>query len=97
MNIDNQDNKDSKDKERLKWACRRGMLELDLFLVPFFENNYEIFTLDEKNNFTQLLKEDDPSLLTWLMAEKAVDNPQFAELIEKIRQYRLSRATGSIL
>ena len=25
------------DKARIKWACRRGMLELDVILLPYFE------------------------------------------------------------
>ena len=30
-----------KDKRRLKWACRRGMLELDVLFEPFVEQAYD--------------------------------------------------------
>ena len=27
----------AEEKARIKWACRRGMLELDVVIMPFFE------------------------------------------------------------
>ena len=35
------------DTNRLKWATRRGMLELDLILLPFLENVYPTLTAKE--------------------------------------------------
>ena len=29
------------EKSRLKWACRRGMLELDVIFMPFLEHEFE--------------------------------------------------------
>ena len=29
------------EKSRLKWACRRGMLELDVIFMPFFEHEFD--------------------------------------------------------
>jgi antitoxin CptB len=34
-----------KEIERVRWRCRRGMLELDIVLARFVENHYR--TLDE--------------------------------------------------
>ena len=28
-------------KARLKWACRRGMLELDVLFIPFVDEAYD--------------------------------------------------------
>ncbi len=52
---------------QLRWACRRGMLELDLILLPFLEN--VLPTLDEsyKLKFEQLLECEDQDLFAWLM------------------------------
>ncbi len=69
---------------RIRWACRRGMLELDLFLLPFFEHHYQ--DLDEKmqQTFIQLLSCDDPDLFAWLMG-KSKPLAQYTFIVEKIR------------
>lgn len=34
-------------KARLRWACRRGMLELDVLLMPFVEEGYDALSAEE--------------------------------------------------
>ncbi|MGB2041675.1 MAG: succinate dehydrogenase assembly factor 2, partial [Porticoccaceae bacterium] len=38
-------------KNRLMWASRRGMLELDLILQPFVENTYDSLAEDDQLRF----------------------------------------------
>lgn len=54
-------------KPKLRWACRRGMLELDLLLAPFVEHGYDALTLEQKQDFERLLACDDPDLFAWFM------------------------------
>lgn len=54
-------------KPKLRWACRRGMLELDLLLAPFVEQGYDALTLEQKQDFERLLACDDPDLFAWFM------------------------------
>lgn len=75
--------------ERMRWACRRGMLELDLFLVPFFEACYSELSSKEKETFAFMLSATDPELMSWLMAHSIPHKQEVAELVEKVRQYRL--------
>lgn len=53
-------------RNQVRWACRRGMLELDWLLLRFFEAYYD--TLDEaaQRIFFTLLTEEDPVLHAWL-------------------------------
>ncbi|MBN9287105.1 MAG: hypothetical protein BGO43_12025 [Gammaproteobacteria bacterium 39-13] len=81
---------ENKTAERIRWACRRGMLELDLFLVPFYEHCYISLSEVEKKVFSELLTATDPELLSWLMAHNAPENEEVALIVNKIRQYRLS-------
>lgn len=81
--------------ERIKWACRRGMLELDLFLVPFFEHCFIDLSDQEKSTFQTLLKETDPSLLSYLMGHQEASDLKWSQLIEKIRSFRLQRTLDS--
>ncbi|HBC58648.1 MAG TPA: hypothetical protein DCZ03_15925 [Gammaproteobacteria bacterium] len=69
---------------RIRWACRRGMLELDLFLLPFFENDYQNLDKHKQQTFIQLLSCDDPDLFVWLMG-KSPPPQKYTLIIEDIR------------
>ena len=58
---------------RLKWQCRRGMLELDVLLGRFVENRWS--TLDEslKQEFEDLLNFSDQQLQQWLCEGREAD------------------------
>ncbi len=58
---------DINNKARIHWACRRGMRELDISIMPFFEHEYDSLSDDEKRIFIRLLECDDPDLFNWLM------------------------------
>lgn len=71
---------------RLKWACRRGMLELDVLFMPFVESGFE--QLDEKHQliFERLLTCDDPDLYAWFMGHLKCDDEEFKAMIGHILQ-----------
>lgn len=75
----------------VKWRCRRGMLELDLFLQPFFENCYSSLNYNEKIDFIDLLEESDVDLFQWLMVKSESEVSRFNHLIILIRSYRLGK------
>ena len=54
------------DKQHLRWQCRRGMLELDLLLNQFLEEQYDLLDERDKLSFIELLKENDQDLYGWL-------------------------------
>lgn len=68
---------DPKEKARIAWHCRRGMLELDLILQRFLEHHLENLSKEELESFNSLLTCTDPELFSWLMG---YDNPQDKEL-----------------
>ncbi|MEN6585844.1 MAG: succinate dehydrogenase assembly factor 2 [Sulfuricella sp.] len=47
---------------RLRWHCRRGMLELDLVLARFLEENYAGLTAQQRQEFENLLQLEDHEL-----------------------------------
>ncbi len=75
---------------RVQYQCRRGMLELDVFLMPFCANCFVGLTETQQQLFIELLKEPDPDLFTWLMGYGEAKN-EYIKLIEKIRHYQLSK------
>lgn len=70
---------------RIKWACRRGMLELDLILIPFFENNFAMLTQEQKQAFIALLGQPDPDIFNWLMGYAVPEPFELKEIVELIR------------
>ena len=46
---------DINNKARIHWACRRGMRELDISIMPFFEHEYDSLSDDEKRIFINWL------------------------------------------
>ncbi|TKI03791.1 FAD assembly factor SdhE [Martelella alba] len=74
MDIDN--------KARVHWACRRGMRELDIALMPFFEHDFDSLDGEDKALFVRLLQCDDPDLFNWLMNH---GEPQDSGLQKMIR------------
>ncbi|HTM63386.1 MAG TPA: succinate dehydrogenase assembly factor 2 [Gammaproteobacteria bacterium] len=75
---------------RLKWACRRGMLELDVLLGNFLENHYPELTDDDKRLFIMLLEYTDPEIFSWLMGKAIPTDQQLARITEIIRKHAKS-------
>jgi antitoxin CptB len=71
---------------RLRWQCRRGMLELDLMLQAFIDNSYMDLAEDEKAAFQELLSYPDQELLELLLENQQVANKDVANVRDKIRQ-----------
>ena len=74
------------EKSKLYWAARRGMLELDIFLMPFVENQYELLADEDKRSFRALVECTDMELYVWL-SNKEPAPEQFTTIVNKIRKY----------
>ena len=42
---------DKYNKLRIEWDCRRGMLELDKIIMPFYKTHFDQLTDDKKDIF----------------------------------------------
>ena len=71
-------------KPKLRWACRRGMLELDVLLAPFVEHGYDALTEPEKHIFERLLACDDPDLFAWFMGHGKSTDPELQAMVNII-------------
>ena len=60
------------------------MLELDLLLLPFFDEVFRSLPDDEKSAFMLLLEQDDPDLLFWFSQKGEPDDPALRALVKKI-------------
>ncbi len=72
---------------KIRWQCRRGMLELDIMLLSFFDAQYSCLTLADQQAFVRLLKESDPSLHALLSGSTVSSDPIIADIIRKITKH----------
>ncbi len=70
---------------RLRWKCRRGMLELDLLLRAFINGGYAQLDAAQRARFDQLLDYPDALLLEWLMGRIRPTDKDVVQLVDKIR------------
>jgi antitoxin CptB len=75
-------------KNRLLWACRRGMLELDLILLPFVENVYDNLEENDKLRFQVLLECEDQNLFMWFMKRDEPTDSDMQRIVKLIRDSR---------
>ena len=71
-------------KARLKWACRRGMLELDVLFIPFVDEAYDGLTAKDQRTFERLLTEQDPDLFSWFMGHKTCEDSELNAMVQFI-------------
>ena len=72
------------DKQKIFWHSRRGMLELDLLLVPFVDDVFAQLDHEEQVLYSKFLEEEDQDLFAWLLGTAAPPNEAFKKIIAKI-------------
>ncbi len=70
----------------LKWRCRRGMLELDVFLQRFLQHGYAELDAGERETFFELLDYPDQELLELLLGQIHALDPAHNAIAERIRR-----------
>jgi succinate dehydrogenase flavin-adding protein (antitoxin of CptAB toxin-antitoxin module) len=73
------------DLDRIRWRCRRGLLELDLILKRFLENHFDRLDALQRDLFNQLLDESDNDLLDWTLGRKEPFESRYRPLVELLR------------
>ena len=71
-------------KARIRWACRRGMLELDVLFMPFVDEAWDNLTDQQKAIFERLLEGDDPELFAWFMGHEECKDEELNSMVQLI-------------
>jgi len=69
---------------QIRWHCHRGMRELDLLLLRFFDQHYQHLSSAEQQAFVQLLDHDDPDLLAWLLQQAQPEDEELKQIVKRI-------------
>ena len=80
---------DERALSKLKWRCRRGLLENDLFIERFFQRHERELTVRQANALNGLMDLSDNDLLDLLLARKEPeaeqDVPEVHEVLRLMR------------
>ena len=88
---------DERALSKLRWGCRRGLLENDLFIERFFDRHADSLTETQAEGLRVLMDEADNDLLDLLLRRKepqnALDRPDVHEVLGLLRKPDNSRTT----
>ncbi len=73
--------------KRIYWASRRGMLELDLVLMPFVEQRLRELDMVDQQRYRALLECEDTELFAWFLQRQIPQDAEHATIVEKILDF----------
>jgi antitoxin CptB len=69
---------------RLRWHCRRALLELDLVFQRFWQHQGEVMDEQDEAVLTRLLALEDHDLWALISGKTATDDAQLAGMIDRL-------------
>ncbi len=72
-------------KLRIEWDCRRGMLELDKIIMPFYLAHFDELSDDKKDIFIRLLASTDLQLFSWFFNRGSSQDEDIQAMVEYIQ------------
>ena len=70
--------------KRLYWHSRRGMLELDVLLLPFLEEAYRNLEDADKDRYRKLLECEDQDMFGWFMQRSEPEDADLKRIVRMI-------------
>lgn len=74
-----------KELDRVRWRCRRGMLELDIVLQEFVDKHYMRLSEIELQQFDTLLNFPDNDLWDMITAKKEIEDIKLRSVLQLLR------------
>ena len=74
------------ERDRIRWHCRRGLLELDLVLTRFTQRHLDNLGARDLDAFTKLLEVPDNDLLDVVMGRAEYNDPECEPVLALLRQ-----------
>jgi len=86
---------DERSLSKLRWRCRRGLLENDLFIARFFERYDKVLNVRQAEAMGDLMDLSDNDLLDLFLARKSLaqveaklDRDGLREIVKMVRETR---------
>jgi len=71
---------------RVRWQCRRALLELDLVFARFLERHFDRLTDDQLADLEDLLIVEDHDLWAMVNVSQPVAKDSWKEMVELLRE-----------
>jgi antitoxin CptB len=71
--------------DRVRWRCRRGLLELDIVLSRFLETGYAALPPQQRRVFSELLELPDNELWDLITGRALAAAPAEEAVLERLR------------
>ena len=72
--------------ERIRWHCRRGLLEVDIVLERFLERHGGRLVGNELKTFKELLDLPDNDLWDLIVGREEASRPDWQDMVALLRQ-----------
>ena len=72
------------ESRRIRWRCRRGLLELDCVLLQFYEQHFDTLDHESRRAFIRLLNQPDNDILAWLQKRESPPENDLKLIVDKI-------------
>lgn len=73
------------ERDRIRWQCRRGLLELDLILEKFNRQHLDSLDAEQLGRFVELLEFSDNDLLDLLTGRAALREQRYDAILQLLR------------
>jgi succinate dehydrogenase flavin-adding protein (antitoxin of CptAB toxin-antitoxin module) len=73
------------DLDRIRWHCRRGLLELDIILERFNRQHLVALAPVQLEQFKTLLELDDNHLLDLILGRDSLDEPRLLPVLSLLQ------------
>jgi antitoxin CptB len=70
--------------KKMWWHSRRGMLELDLLLLPFATDKLAQLDDSQQKIYQRLLEQEDQDLFSWLIEKEVAPDSELIQMIQMI-------------
>jgi len=74
---------------QLRWRCRRGLRELDVLLMNYFDHHFSRSNPQQQLAFVALLEMQDPVILSYLTGKSRPKDVAIADIIQQLTATRV--------
>ena len=79
---------------RLFWHSRRGMLELDVLLVPFAREAFAQLNSEDQARYRTLLECEDQDMFAWFMHREAPPTADLQRIVDLVLEHSRARVSS---
>lgn len=80
--------------KRMRWASRRGMLELDLILEPFVREAYTALDSNGRQRYRALMECQDQELFGWFLRREEPADKEISSIVSDVLDFTARRSAA---